>query len=228
MHRVFSVFIRRITLILTPLLLVALEWGHPSGFSKNVFDGLSPHGDYWKWLHIYQSILFGAVAVGAFYLTANSQNLWAIISKCAVWVFAVAFLVFDSTGGIAVGLIIDASLNDPSLNLETVKELSQIIYLDPIVGGSGSLYSLTGSWAWTVALYSACISMLVDAGSKHYLKLSLPILLLLVSGYSLNIGHYSPYGPIAFGCMAAAGLLFELFKVGPAAKPNSQTGSQAH
>lgn len=209
---------RRFVMIVIPLALVCLEWNHPSGFSSNVFKGLSPLGSWWKNLHIIQSFLFGAMAAASFYLTWNHSSYWAVISRFFIWLFAVCYLVFDSTAGIAVGFMIEQTLVNPSLDKETMIQIIQSTYKDPVIGGSGSLFSLTGSWAWSIGIGTAVLSLFLENNHLPVWKWIPPLSLLLISAYSLNVGHYSPYGPIAFGCFAAAALWFEVFKFGPASK----------
>ncbi len=209
---------RCFVMIVVPVVLVALEWNHPSGFGSAVFDGLAPLGSWWKQLHIIQSFLFGGVAVAAFLLTCGLQGFWAVLSKTALWLFLVCYLVFDSTAGISVGLMIEKTLENPSLDPETMKQMIQLAYKDPVVGGSGSLYSLTGSWAWAVSLIAAVVALYLENRHLSLWKVVPPLVLLLISAYTLYVGHYSPYGPIAFSCFAAASLWFEVFRFGPASR----------
>ncbi|MCB1111142.1 MAG: hypothetical protein H7A37_00780 [Chlamydiales bacterium] len=207
---------RRLVMIGIPLILVWLEWDHPSGFSKNVYEGLSPLDDWWMWLHIFQSFLFGGMAVAAVLLTLNINDFWGIASKLAAWLFAVCYLVFDSTAGISVGLMIVTIQQDPSMDLPTMQKMLQAAYLNPIVGGSGSFFSMTGSWAWLVAVATAIVAIFLHSKEIPLWKRLPPLVLLAVSGYVLYVGHYSPYGPIAFSCFAAASIWFEMFRFGPA------------
>jgi len=210
---------RRIVMIGSAIALVCLEWDHPSGFSSAVFEGLAPLGSWWMHLHIIQSFLFGAVAIAVLLLTRGLYTFWAVVSKSALWLFLVCYLVFDSTAGISVGLMVEQALNNPSLDLDSMKELIQIAYKDPIVGGSGSLFSLTGSWAWSVSIIAAVLALYSENKVHPVWKVLPPLALLLVSAYSINVGHYSPYGPIGFACLGAASLWFEVFHFGPAARP---------
>ncbi len=203
-------------MVVIPLTLMILEWHHPSGFAKDVYDGLVHMASNWKNLHVYQSVLFGLVALGAAWLTAGLHDGWSYFSKGFIFVFAICYVVFDSTAGVAVGSVLQLSLDDPTLDNTTVRSIVQHLYNDPITGGTNSLFSLTGSWTWLLGIVTAIIALWRNNNALPKWKLLPPLLLLLVSAYSLFIGHYSPYGPTAFGTFAAASLWFELFRFGPA------------
>lgn len=215
MSHIFFVSMRRIIMILTPLLLVVLEWNHPSGFSRNVYQGLAYFSTDWKYIHILQSFLFGGIAFCALLLTLSINNFWGILSKFFIWLFAVCYLVFDSTAGIAVGSIIETSQRNPTLDLVTVQKIVQYLYNDPVIGGSGSFFSLTASWSWLLGISTAIIALFFQNRELPLWKFLPPLLLLGISGYSLYIGHYFPYGPIAFSSFALASIWFEAFHFGP-------------
>lgn len=218
MPQTLKIWIRRVLMIVCPVILVVLEWHHPSGFAAHVYDGLIQMAVHWKNMHIYQSVLFGAVAVGAFCLTMGIDGYWSYLSKLCIWLFAICYIVFDSTAGVTVGSVLQLSLEKPELDTDTIKALVQHLYNDPIIGGTGSLFSLTGSWAWLIGIVSAGIAIFLNNRSVPLWKLWPPLLLLALSAYSLYVGHYSPYGPIAFAAFAAASLWFEIFRFGPAAE----------
>lgn len=214
MHRLLVQFIKVITMIVAPVALVILEWNHPSGFSKDVYSGLSHMASWWTVLHIIQSFLFGLVSIGAILLTIQSQNIFGILSKFFIWLFAVSYLVFDSTAGISVGFVLNLPVTYPDINwnLETIKEVAQKLYNDKIIGGSGSFFSLLGSYSWLIGIFLAVISIFIENKKMSLLKLVPPLMLLLVSAYSLFVGHYSPYGPVAFISFAVASLWMEIFR----------------
>jgi hypothetical protein len=181
------VWTRRFIMIVIPLILVGIESFHPSGFSKNVYHELS---------HI--------------------QDCWGILSKIFIWLFAICYLVFDSIAGVSIGHILIMSNENPSLDLNTVKTIVQNLYNDPLVGGKGSFYSLTGSWAWLLGIASAIVAIYRSNRLEPRRKLIPPLILLAFSAFFLYVGHFAPYGPIAFSCFALASLWFEYFHFGPA------------
>jgi len=210
-------WLRRFVMIVVPIALVALEWHHPAGFSKDVFHGLNHLASFWQWLHMAQSFLFGGIAVAAFLLTYRINNVWGILSKIFVWTFAVCYLVFDSTAGIAVGSILQIHQQNPQLDTGTVQQVVQKLFNDPVIGGVASVYSLMGSWSWLLGIGCAIVALFLDnKGSISYGKLIPPLCLLLFSGLTLFVGHYYPYGPLAFSSFALAGVWFEYFHYGPA------------
>jgi len=216
MDSFFWIWARRFIMIAVPITLVILEWNHPSGFSKNVYAGLMHMSGWWKNLHIIQSFLFGAVAVGAVFLTLGNNSLFGTLSKVFIWIFAVSYLVFDSTAGIAVGFILDMPNKSPDVDVESVKKIVQALYNDPITGGSNSFFSLLGSYSWLFGIFSAIIAIFMANRGLALAKLLPPLIFLGISAYALCVGHYAPYGPIAFFSFAIASIWFEYFDFGPA------------
>lgn len=212
MNATFFKWFQRLVLIVVPLALMVLEWNHPSGFSKNVYHGLSHMSHWWTMLHIIQSFLFGAVAVGAILLTFSSNGLFGSLSKFFIWLFAVSYLVFDSTAGIGVGFILGLSHSHPEINVDVIKSISQLLYSDPIIGGSSSFFSLLGSWSWLIGIAFAIVVIFLNNRIFPLWKLLIPLILLAVSAYSLYVGHYAPYGPIAFGALALSALWMDYFR----------------
>jgi hypothetical protein len=213
---------RRFLMIVVPLILVVMESFHPSGFSKDVYHGLSHLADWWKILHICQSFLFGGMAVAAVLLTLHLEDFWGTLSKVFIWLFAVCYLVFDAIAGISVGSIIVMSQENPNLDLNTVKTIVQNLYNDPFVGGTRSFYSLTGSWSWLLGIASAIVALYRNNRSMPRWQLIPPLILLAISAYFLYVGHFAPYGPIAFFSFALASLWFEYFHFGPCINCNKK------
>jgi hypothetical protein len=216
MTHLFFIWARRLFMILVPILLVFLEWNHPSGFSNDVYHGLMHMPGWWKHLHIAQSFLFGAMAVSGIWLTLYNNTIFGTLSKILIWLFAICYLVFDSTAGIAVGFILDLPKHIPSLDTESIKKIVQALYNDPVIGGSGSFFSLLGSYTWLFGIICAIVAIFMANTRLPLWKLAPPLVLLGISAYALCVGHYAPYGPIAFGAFALASLWFEYFRFGPA------------
>lgn len=203
---------RRLMTIIIPLVLVILEHEHAIGFSDNVYEGLIGQATWWKWLHIYQSFLFAGVAVGAYLLTIDIQNIWALLSRVFLWVFLVAYIVFDSTAGISVGFLLEQARDNAALDRNTMKTVVQQLFEDPVIGGLYSVLSVLGSYAWLIAIVTAILALYHKYRWMPKWKILPPLILLAVSAYCLFVGHYPPYGPLAFGSFALANLWFEFFR----------------
>lgn len=211
MNHILFTWFRRFIMIVVPIMLVILEWNHPSGFSKNVSQGLMHMHGWWTQLHIIQSFLFGVVAVAGIFLTLHDNSFFGLVSKFFIWLFAVSYLVFDSTAGIGVGFILGVPERDPTVDIETINKVAQLLYTDSVIGGSGSFFSLLGSWSWLLGIAFAIISIFIRNKRIDIWKLLPPLLLLAVSAYTLYVGHYSPYGPIAFATFALSSLWMDIF-----------------
>ena len=74
-------------------------------------------------------------------------------------------------------------------------------WTDHWVGGVGSVISETGAWAVFVAALLAAAALLLARAAAW------PALVLLVaSGWELQVSHTMPHGPIAFGLLAVSAL----------------------
>lgn len=204
------VWFRRFVMIIVPLALVLLEHEHAKGFSQNVYAGLIDQASWWKWLHIFQSFLFVGVTIAAYILTSDINNIWATISRIFLYFFVVSYLVFDSTAGISVGYLLEQAKEDPSLS-NAVSVLAQNLFSDRIIGGVNSFFSLLGSFSWLFAIVAAIIALHHKYLGWPKRKVIPPLILLGISAYCLFVGHYPPYGPLAFGAFALAGVWFEWF-----------------
>lgn len=72
---------RRLILFLPPILLILLEWWHPSGFSKHVFPTLYPERQWWLYLHLLQLPLFALIGTSIYILLADVHHWSATVSR---------------------------------------------------------------------------------------------------------------------------------------------------
>lgn len=194
-----------LTLLLAPIALVVLEWGHPASFHHAVYDRLAPMSVDWLSIHMFQSFLFLAISVGVFLLTESIPTLWQYLARVALFFFSVFYLVFDSTAGIAVGLLVHWTATEPSIDFETANFFIQSLFLHPIFGGMGSVYSLGGSYAWVLSIGCIVIGMVSKYFKERpFIDILLPAVFLSLSAVLLCITHAAFYGPAAFACFAVA------------------------
>jgi hypothetical protein len=205
---------RWLVMIGVPLALVAVEWRHPAGANSNVYVTLKPMAQEWLDIHLLQLPLFGLMFVAGLNLTWSLNGLWPWVSRIALWFFVVFYTALDAIAGLGVGTILVHQT--PQMNAPTVAAVVQQLFNDPIVGGDNSVISLTGSWAWLIAILSAVLALYWENRERPTWQILIPSLLLAVSAYALFKGHARPYGPIAFALFAAASLWFEVFRFGPA------------
>jgi hypothetical protein len=216
-----------LSLVVAPLVLIALELFHPANFTKDPGmyaylshpEHYSPDHyalgyfgpDWWFALHMIQTPMVCLVAIGLWRLLAPVgaadgplAMAAAWLARVAVFVFLVFYTVLDAIGGIGLGRSI-VVLQDMKLKPEQADgaiALLNRMWVDEKVGGVGSFISLGGSYAILVATVLA-VAALLPARRIHWL----PALLLVAFGYQLQESHAAPHGPIAFALLIAAALV---------------------
>jgi hypothetical protein len=121
-----------------------------------------------------------------------------------LFLFLITYTVLDAVGGIAVGRLLTYT-QTYGINENIINEIVQRLYNDPVVGGNNSIFSRVGSYTWLIAMALTVIFMGIKLRS-HILQVVPALFLLLISGISLCMSHAFPYGPIAFGAFALAGI----------------------
>ena len=119
----------------------------------------------------------------------------------------IAYTALDSIGGIGLGRSI--------LNIEAMKAsgtmtqaqadaaalLLDTNWVDPWIGGVGSVVSLSGSWAIFIAALFASLALLITKRAPW------PALVLrTLYGWQIQTSHASPHGPVGFTLLAMAGI----------------------
>ncbi|MFO1160171.1 MAG: hypothetical protein U1E60_15120 [Reyranellaceae bacterium] len=213
-------------LLIAPLVLIGLELFHPAGFtttpgmyqflSHSQASGHSALGyfgpTWWFVLHMVQTPTVGLVAVGLWLMVDDvgaSDGAAAIaaarLARVAIFVFAVYFTVLDGIGGIGLGrtiLVVERLVAEGKLTpqqFEGVVLLLDTMWVDPMVGGIGSLVSEAASWAAFAAAFLIAVSLRLSSRVGWG-----PVVLLIAFGWELQTAHASPHGPIAFSLLIVA------------------------
>ena len=177
-----------------------------------------PH--WWFVMHMIQTPMVGLVAVGLWLLVGRVDDddgtaalALAWLSRVATFVFLIYCTALDTIGGTGLGRLIintqslaatPSQLAGPKLSpqqVDGVKLLLDTNWVDPWVGGVGSFFSLTGSWAVFIACVFAAAALLVAKNNKMWWP---PLVVLLAFGWELQDSHASPHGPIAFALLIVA------------------------
>ena len=139
--------------------------------------------------------------------------LLAWLSLVATFVFLIYYTALDTIGGTGLGRLIintqslaatPSQLAGPKLSpqqVDGVKLLLDTNWVDTWVGGVGSFFSLTGSWAVFIACVFAAAALLVAKNNKMWWP---PLVVLLAFGWELQDSHASPHGPVAFALLIVA------------------------
>ena len=213
---------------ISPAILIAVELFHPAGFTHDpgMFQYLShdePHThehkslgyfgpEWWFALHMVQTPLVCFVAIGLWLLVSDvgrDDGLWpatfAWLSRAATFVFAVYYTALDAVGGfgMARSILITQELTAEGVltkdQMDGVAIMLNRLWVDPWVGGQGSMVSETGSWAVFAAALAAAIALFLQRRTPWP-----PLVLLIAFGWELQVSHAMPHGPIAFSLLLAA------------------------
>jgi hypothetical protein len=216
-------------LLAAPLVLAILELFHPAGFTKTpgmyhylsishtydpAYKALTYWGpDWWFTLHMIQTPMVALVAIGLWILASLADGggkpavVLAWLSRVATFIFLIYYTALDSIGGSGLGRTIINTQTLASEGKLTADQVSGVVlvlnttWVDPWVGGVGSIISLTGSWSAFFAALFAALALLVAK------KISWPPALLLAAfGWELQMSHTMPHGPIAFALLIIAGI----------------------
>ncbi len=179
------------------------------------FEALAyPGPDWWFVMHMIQTPMVALVAVGLWLLAGRVGDndgapalVLAWLARVATFVFVIYYTALDSIGGFGLGRTItntQALQASGALTADQVKGVELVLnttWVDPWVGGVGSVISLTGSWAVFAAALLVALALLAAK------KAPWPALVLLVGfGWELQVSHAMPHGPIAFGLLILAAL----------------------
>jgi hypothetical protein len=207
-------------LFIAPAVLMTIELFHPAHFTAHpgMYEFLSqPQHDRHDFmaLHMIQTPMVGLVALGLWRIVSvvDSDDSPAAVglawlARIAIFVFLIYYTVLDGVGGIGLGRTIQISqslLADGTLThdqFDGVVTLLNTVWVDPWVGGVGSVVSQTGSWAVFAASVLTALSLLIARKSGWP-----AMMLLLVFGWELQTSHASPHGPIAFALLIVVGVL---------------------
>lgn len=137
---------------------------------------------------------------------------WAAVA--ALFVFLTYYTVLDAIGGIGLGRTL-ATVNmmqaDGTLNAEQmagVAALLNAIWVDPWVGGVGSVVSMTGSWAIFIAAVLTAVTAVLALGLSRVSPLRwLSLALLIAGGWFVQESHACCTGPLGFGLIFGFGCL---------------------
>ena len=200
-----SSFPVRLGLLITAvavLLMGGLEIGHPADLGANPYEALlHDHSTaYWIWLHVLQGIGLVSVAVGLALVATAFPRVWQIPATITLIVFGALYTTFDSVAGIAVGVITTRS-PEWGLPPSTASEVVNAMFRDSVVGGGGSVLSLSATVAWSVAMTLVVIGL-----SRIGASLWVIVLLGVTTGL-IAWAHTFWFGPVGFLCALIALLL---------------------
>ena len=194
----FSLTLRRIVVLGTPLLLTILLFFHPSPYD-DVAGELMPIAGWWLALHTIGFLLFALMGVALWLLTAGLPGVFATVGRVAAVVFAVFYDAGDAIAGISTG-ILARSAEAGALGERAAVLAIETLWADPFK----TLLFDIGRDAFIVALVTAAVA-LYRAGAPR-----LPLVLLALPAFFVTFDHAFPFGSLTFGTFFVIACWLEL------------------
>ena len=183
--------------MVAPLALAIVELFHP-----HPHDLFGLDVDRWMFVHYAQIPLFPLAALSVAMLVRERADLWALLCRVGMFVFAVAFTSFDTAAGLVIGLLVKAA--KASGTPEAWRDMIDAVWFDPILGGQGftdaPVLALIGRLSLSAGAVAGAISL--KRGGHGWA----PVLLLAIASFGINVfkTHAWPGGPLTFGGIAIA------------------------
>jgi hypothetical protein len=189
--------LRRVLLLVPPLLLAGLEVLHPQ--PDETVQALLDASTWFASFHVIQLALTGLVGLSVLLLADSFGRATAWVTRLGVGVFLVFFSAYDAVAGIATGLAMRSARDLSAVQQEGVFE---VVKDWPAVGPPFAL-SIVGTLGWVAAVGAlALAARRQGAPRREWLLIALAAVFLLG-------GHPFPQGTLAFGCLFVAALLRE-------------------
>jgi len=190
--------LRRLLLLLPPLLLAGLEVLHPQPRANT--QALMDASTWFAGFHVIQLALIGLVALSVL-LFADSfgyASAWAM--RLGIGTFLVFFSAYDAVAGIGTGLAMRSARDLPAPQQEAVFD---VVKDWPGLGAPFAL-AILGTVGWLVA-----VGALALAARRRGAPRGEWVLLVLAAVF-LMAGHPFPGGTLAFGSLFVAALIHEM------------------
>jgi hypothetical protein len=183
---------RRTIIFGAPILYYAAGMVHPSG------PVVGDDPTLFLALHLTQPVLIALIALALALLVRDVEGCAAAVARLLVLPFAIAYSVFDTFAGIAMGELVEQA---NSLPPQDKAAAALLIHATRHSDLARPLY-LTASALWLAAVSAVVVAL------RHR---SRPGLVLLLAGATaFAISHARPWGPLGMAAILAGVLLLEL------------------
>jgi hypothetical protein len=189
--------LRRVLLLVPPLLLAGLEFFHPQ--PDETPQALMDVATWFAGFHVIQLALTGFVALSVLLLADSFGRASAWVTRLGIGVFLVAFSAYDAVAGIGTGLAMRSARDLSAVQQEGVFD---VVKDWPAVGPPFAL-SIIGTLGWVAAVGALALAARRQGAPRREW-----ILIGLAAAFLLG-GHPFPAGTLAFGCFFFAALLHE-------------------
>ena len=206
--------LRRVLLLVPPLLLAGLEIMHPQ--PDETVQALLDASTWFAGFHLIQLALTGLVGMSVFLLADSFGRASAWVTRVGMGVFLVFFSAYDAVAGIGTGL---AMRNARDLSAVQQEGVFEVVKDWPAVGAPFAL-SIVGTFGWVAAVGAlALVARRQGAPRREWILVGLAAVFLLG-------GHPFPQGTLAFGCFFVGALLHEWSNREAGRSPQQRSASQ--
>ena len=189
--------LRRVLLLVPPLLLAGLEIAHPQP-QMNV-QAIMDASTWFATFHVIQLALIGLVAVSVLLLADNYGRATSWPTRIGIGMFMVFFSAYDTLAGIGTGLAMRSARD---LSAAQQEGIFLVVKDWPGLAAPFAL-SILGTAGWVVAVGALALAARRQAAPRReWLVLGLAAVFLLA-------GHPFPGGTLAFGSFFVAALCYE-------------------
>jgi hypothetical protein len=178
---------------------VPLLWGilllfHPVG--DEFYSAIADELTRWQTVHLGSMLFIPLMAGVMFLLLRGVAGTAAWVSRIALAVFAVVYLVFEALVGIGAGLLVD------NLDGLPASERADLVddYMDSRII---AVFETLGSVGWVVAAIAAAVALSRRADGRRSIAV---VLFLVLSAVPITF-HVTPFGPVGLAMFIAAVLL---------------------
>lgn len=193
------ILLRRLVLLGTPLILIAVGLLHPQADSLSAMLAVAPA---YLALHLGLIAVFSLMGLAGWLLTSGLHSWAAWLSRVAMLVFVPLYIAYDMFAGVVPGFFFTVARSFSADQQASLYNSMMAAVESPLgVGVALSLFG-GGTLAWIVGMSAAAVALARAGISRE------PIILLVLAGLFLVGDHSSFLGSIAFGCffLAAAWL----------------------
>jgi hypothetical protein len=200
------VWLRRVLLVVPPLVLAVVLWWHPAGGddANEVYEGIRHDVGAWMLVHTVFLIFIPLIGLAAYLLVSGLEGRAATVSRVALLLFLVFYTAYEVTVGVGTGILADYANGLPADEQAVVADAIQDYNRSGLVGDPASFSLVVGFFGWVVAMFAAAIAFR-RAGAGW-------LVTVLVGFAALFAIHPPPIGPVGLVCFAAAAVLVERWR----------------